>query len=58
MVPGPMKRTKVIIRAAALAVLVPLGLASCSPESYRQDADREVGRILKERKNATVGYEP
>ena len=57
--PRPVKRTKVLIISAAL--VVPLSLAvspGCAPEAYRRSADREVYRILSERKGSTIGYEP
>ena len=33
-------------------------IAGCTPEAYRRDADREVQRILSERKQSALGYEP
>ena len=53
----PVNKAKVICRAAALVAL-PVLIASCTPEMYRRDADREVSRILKERKDVTLGYQP
>ena len=40
--------------ALALAIL----LAGCSPERYRQAADRNVARILEEKAAAVPGFEP
>ena len=39
---------------------MPLSVAalSCTPEAYRREADRDVYRILHERKTETLGYEP
>jgi outer membrane protein TolC len=39
-------------------VFVGIALAGCSPESYRRGADREVSRILRDRKDAALGYQP
>jgi len=33
-------------------------LAGCSADSYRRDADAQVGRLLKDRTQKTLGYEP
>jgi outer membrane protein TolC len=33
-------------------------IGGCTPEAYRRDADREVARILRERKQTALGYEP
>jgi outer membrane protein TolC len=54
------RRLKVICSAAAVAVPLSLAvsLAGCAPEAYRRDADREVQRILRDRKQTTLGYEP
>jgi outer membrane protein TolC len=41
-----------------LAAVTVTMLAGCTREWYRADADRQVGEILAERKNATLGYQP
>lgn len=33
-------------------------LIGCAPDDYRRDADRQVGRLLKQRTEETLGYEP
>src|SRR4051812_30744218 len=46
--------------ALAVSVVLPtvIALSGCAPEAYRHDADREVSRILKERKQEALGYQP
>ena len=57
--PRPVRRTKVLIPAALIVPLLLLAVPpGCAPEAYRRDADREVYRILRERKSSTLGYEP
>ena len=52
-----MKRSRVILKAA-LAVPLSVAAVNCTPEAYRREADRDVYRILHERKTETLGYEP
>lgn len=52
-----MKRSRVILKAA-LAVSLSVAAVNCTPEAYRREADRDVYRILHERKTETLGYEP
>lgn len=35
-----------------------LAVAGCTPEAYRRDADRQVQRILRDRKAEALGYQP
>jgi hypothetical protein len=51
------KRSRVILKAA-LAVPLVAATIRCTPEAYRREADRDVYRILHERKSETLGYEP
>ena len=43
---------------AALAVPLAAAAVRCTPEAYRHEADRDVYRILHERKTEALGYEP
>ena len=40
-----------------LATLV-VATGGCTPDAYREDADFEVGRILRDRKQRTLNYQP
>lgn len=46
-----------MIRFSAAIIVVTL-LIGCAPDDYRRDADRQVGRLLKQRTEETLGYEP
>ena len=41
-----------------LILVLCLALAGCSSDSYVRDADRQVGKLLRDREDKTLGYEP
>ena len=51
------KRRRIILTVAALGVGGLLA-AGCSTETYRQWADRDVNKLLSDRKETTLGYQP
>ena len=48
--------SKFLLLTAVTAVVAPL--TGCTPQAYRRQADLQVGKILAERKQATLDYEP
>ena len=56
-----MRRTQVnfsLALSVSIAAATLLGGSACTPEAYRRDADREVQRILRDRKQTTLAYQP
>src|SRR5438874_6725468 len=42
----------------SLLLSAALILSGCSPDAYRRDADLQVNRLLRDRKQQTLGYQP
>src|SRR3954465_4900193 len=54
--PAPVKKTTVKKTLISLCLVSACG--SCTPDAYQKDADLQVGKLLSDRKQQTLGYTP
>src|SRR3954471_13275091 len=49
---------KTAVKKTLMSLAMVAACASCTPDAYRRDADLQVGKLLSDRKQQTLGYTP